>query len=313
LNRTTLTLTTAIAPALWGTTYITTTALLPAHHPLFTATMRSLPVGVLIVLYTREIPRGSWWWRSAITGLLNIGLCFPLLFIGVYRLPGGVAATIGSIQPLLVALLGWPLLALRPARATLVASFMGILGVGLLVLGGAVHLDAIGLAASAGAAVTVSTGTVLTKRWGQPAGATVLAYTGWQLTAGGLLLTPLMFAFEGPPSTFTPHNALGYLYLCLFGTALAYTLWFRGVGRLSASSVTFLNLLIPIVASVAGLVVYHQTYTVVQLAGIAVIVMSIVSAQRTDRAPVSPASTSRPAPQIGTLRGACANESVTGS
>ena len=42
-------------------------------------------------------------------GALNIGLFFALVFVAAYRLPRGVAATVGTAQPLLVASLAWPL------------------------------------------------------------------------------------------------------------------------------------------------------------------------------------------------------------
>ena len=95
---------------LWGTTYLVTTELLPPHRPLLAALLRALPAGLLLVAITRTLPRGSWWWRSLVLGTLNIGAFNALLFVGAYRLPGGVAATVGAIQPLLVALLSTGLL-----------------------------------------------------------------------------------------------------------------------------------------------------------------------------------------------------------
>src|SRR5439155_8256978 len=92
-RRSTILLTTAIAPMLWGTTYVVTTELLPPHRPLLAALLRALPAGLLLVAITRVLPRGSWWWRSLVLGTLNIGAFNALLFVGAYRLPGGVAAT----------------------------------------------------------------------------------------------------------------------------------------------------------------------------------------------------------------------------
>lgn len=280
MNRTRTTLTTAIAPLFWGTTYLTTTEFLPPNHPMFTAAMRALPVGLLLTLLLRQFPRGVWIWRTAAVGMLNIGLTFFLHFIGVYRLPGGVAAAIGSIQPLLVAVMGWPLLGLKPGPVVIGAGLLGSAGVAMLVLGGAVTLDPIGIVAATGAAVATATGTIFIKRWGRPDGVSVLAYTGLQLLVGGIVLAPIALVFEGLPRTFTASNAGGYLYLCLCGTALSYTLWFRGIGQLPAASVTFLQLLIPIVASIAGFFAYGQSFTALQLAGMAVICACIIVAQR---------------------------------
>ena len=94
---------TALAPAVWGTTYIVTTHALPAGHPVFAALIRTLPAGGFALLAARQLPRGTWWWKSLILGALNMACFFPLLFVAAQRLPGGVAATLGAAQPIIVA------------------------------------------------------------------------------------------------------------------------------------------------------------------------------------------------------------------
>ena len=99
-------LVTAVAPAVWGSTYVVTTTLLPDGRPLLAGVLRALPAGLLLLAVTRRLPQGSWWWRSAVLGTLNIGAFFALLFVSAYRLPGGVAAVLGAVGPLLVLALG---------------------------------------------------------------------------------------------------------------------------------------------------------------------------------------------------------------
>ncbi len=79
---------TAIAPAIWGSTYIVTTQYLPNFSPMTVAMLRALPAGLLLVMIVRQIPTGIWWMRIFILGALNISLFWSLLFISVYRLPG---------------------------------------------------------------------------------------------------------------------------------------------------------------------------------------------------------------------------------
>ena len=188
---------TALAPAIWGTTYLVTTELLPPDRPLLAAVVRALPAGLLLVALTRRLPRGVWWWRAAVLGALNIGAFFALLFVAAYRLPGGVAATIGAVQPLLVAGLSAGLLGERLSLRTTIAAAAGVAGVSLLVLRADARLDALGVAAAVGGAVVMAIGVVLSKRWPSPA--PLLATTGWQLIAGGLLLLPVALLVEGPP------------------------------------------------------------------------------------------------------------------
>lgn len=53
-------LVTAVAPTVWGTTYLVTTELLPPGHPMFAALTRSLPAGLIALVLSRRLPRGRW-------------------------------------------------------------------------------------------------------------------------------------------------------------------------------------------------------------------------------------------------------------
>lgn len=276
-NRQGLLLTTAVAPAVWATTYLVTSELLPPDRPFLAGAVRALPAGLLLVAITRQLPHGAWWWRSLVLGALNIGGFFALLFVAAYRLPGGVASAVGALQPLMVALLAVVVLGHRLTARTVVAATLGVVGVSLLVLRGETGLDAVGVLAAAGAAVSMSVGVILAKRWVSPG--SLLATTGWQLTAGGLLLVPLALVLEGLPGQLTGQNVAGYAYLALVGSVLGYTLWFRGLRALQPTDVTFLGLLNPVVATALGWAVLDQTLTTVQLLGGGVVLVSLVVAQ----------------------------------
>ncbi|MBF0334491.1 MAG: EamA family transporter, partial [Alphaproteobacteria bacterium] len=95
-------LATALAPAIWGSTYIVTTELLPPDRPFTAALLRVLPAGALLALHGwRRPPRRGEWGRLVALSALNIGFFQALLFVAAYRLPGGLAAVVGAIQPLL--------------------------------------------------------------------------------------------------------------------------------------------------------------------------------------------------------------------
>jgi len=158
---------TALAPATWGLTYIVTTELLPPGRPLLAAMLRALPAGLLLAALTGRRPTGSWWWKALVLGVLNIGAFFVLLFVAAYRLPGGVAATLGSIQPLIAAGLAVPVLGERFRTTTAIAGGLGVIGVGLLVLRANATLDVVGVLAGLTGAISMATGVVLTKYWGR--------------------------------------------------------------------------------------------------------------------------------------------------
>ena len=283
---------TAIAPALWGTTYVVTTELLPPGRPLLAAALRALPAGLVLAATTRAVPRGRWWWRAAVLGGLNFGLFFAMLFTAAYRLPGGVAATVGAVQPLIVLGLAVTVLGERTVRAKVLAGVVGVVGVGLLVLDGSARLDTVGVLAALAGATSMATGTVLVQRWGSPV--PVAAFAGWQLTAGGLMLLPLALIVEGRPQTLTGANVLGYGYLAAIGGAIAYMLWFRGIERLGARNVTFLSLLSPVVATVIG-VIGGDRLGRWQIAGAVAVLSSVVAVQLLPRpTPPRPAITEPP-------------------
>ncbi|MEU9079740.1 EamA family transporter [Kitasatospora sp. NPDC048538] len=299
-NRLGIVLVTAIAPAVWGSTYLVTTELLPPGRPLLAGVLRALPAGLLLIALTRTLPKGSWWWRSLVLGALNIGAFLALLFIAAYRLPGGVAATVGAVQPLIAAGLSAALLGDRLTLRTVLSGIAGIAGVSLLVLRASARLDAVGVAAALGGAVVMATGVVLAKRWTSPA--PLLATTGWQLTAGGLLLVPVALVVEGaPPSHLSAANLLGYGYLSLIGAAVTYALWFRGIRALPPTSVAFLGLLSPVVATALGWLALGQDLSPLQALGAVVVLGSLLAAQtQRPRPAAAPAAATAPEPAAAT-------------
>lgn len=245
---------------------------------MFAAVVRALPIGLCFVLWTRCIPTGAWWWKASLLGFLNIGAFFALLFIAAFRLPGGVAATAGAIQPLVAAAVAALVLGETFTKRTALAGLSGIVGVAMLVLGPEAALDPIGIAAAIAGTLCMAVGVVLVKHWGRPVG--LIAFTGWQLTAGGLLLIPVVALTEGFPDSISSTNVAGFLWLSVAGTGLAYVNWFRGVQALPVSVASFLGLLSPLVATLIGWSVLNENLTVIQLGGAIMVLLSIISTQK---------------------------------
>lgn len=270
---------TALAPVSWGSTYAVASELLPPDRPLFTGVMRALPAGLLLTALSRTLPRGQWWWKSAVLGGLNIGAFFPLLFLSAYRLPGGVAAVLGSAGPLFVVGLAALLLGERARLRTVLAAVVAAFGVSMVVLTADAKLDLVGVVAGVVSSASMAAGTVMTKRWGRPEGVGPLAMTGWQLTAGGLMIIPIAVLLEGAPPALDGKAFLGYGYMMLINTGIAYWLWFRGIGQLTATSVTLLGPLSPLTAAVIGWAALGQALTPVQVLGLAIAFGATVAGQ----------------------------------
>ncbi|PXA70374.1 DMT family transporter [Cryobacterium arcticum] len=271
-------LVTAIAPIAWGSTYFVTREFLPPDYPLYGAVFRALPAGLLLLLLARARPRGSWWWKAAVLGTLNVGLFFVLLYLAAQLLPSSLASTVMAVSPVVLILLAWLLLGERPRPHAIIGATVGITGVGLMLLTGAGPVNPLGVLASVAAMLSSAVGFVLTKRWA-PSGS-VLALTSWQLIAGGLLVLPVAVAHEGAPPALTGTELAGFGYVSLVATAVAFTAWFAGLQHLPAATVGLTGLLNPVAGVLLGVVVAGEGLGARQLAGLSLVLVGMVVGQR---------------------------------
>lgn len=269
---------TALAPAIWGSTYIVTSQFLPPDRPFIAALLRVLPAGIALLIWSRRLPLCGEWWKLIVTGILNIGAFQALLFIAAYRLPGGLAAVIGAIQPLLVMLLAWCVDRQRSPWLAVLSAMTGIVGMAMLLLSPQMTLDPLGIGAAFLGAMSMALGTWLSRRWA--IALPVIALTGWQLLTGGIVLAPIALLVDPPLHQVTLTQAAGYLWLCVAGAMLAYGLWFRGIGRLSPVAVSAMSLLSPVTAVLLGWVFLGQKIEGLALAGLVIVLFSVLSIQR---------------------------------
>lgn len=268
---------TALAPTIWGSSYIVTTQLLPNLDPLTISLLRALPAGVFLLCLVRQLPSGHWIPKMFILGALNFSIFWSLLFFAAYRLPGGVAAIMGALQPFVVifaarAFLGSPIHAL-----SVVAVATGGIGVALLVLTPDAKLDALGVIAGLVGSASMAFGTVLSRKWQPPISA--LTFTAWQLTAGGLVLLPFAPLAPTQWSTISVTNTLALAYLGLIGAGLTYVIWLRGIRRLQPSAVSILGSLSPLSATLLGWFILNETLSFLQAVGVTVVLGSVFIGQ----------------------------------
>lgn len=235
---------TSVAPLAWGTTYVVTSQLLPPDRPLFAAAVRALPAGLLLL---------------------------------AYHLPGGLAATVQATSPLAVMALAWLMLREPPGPVRIAAALVGLVGVALLVLRSPGTVDAVGLLAAAGSVLVSALGFVLVKRW--PAPVDMLTVVSWQLVAGGLVLAVVALLVEGAPPALDLPAVGGFLWLGVVGTALAYQCWFHGLVRMPAGTVSLIGLVNPVVATVLGVLVAHESFGIVPAIGMVLVLGSVIAGQ----------------------------------
>jgi probable blue pigment (indigoidine) exporter len=149
--------------------------------------------------------------------------------------------------------------------------------VALMLLGGSVAIDPLGVAAAVLAMLLSSLGYVLATRWA--GGIDVVASTAWQLVAGGLLVLPLALIVEGAPPVLDAPAVLGFAYVTVVATAVAFLAWFAGLRRLGPATAGLVGLLNPVTGVLLGALVAGETLTVRQLLGLAIVLAAIAVGQ----------------------------------
>lgn len=111
---------------------------------------------------------------------------------------------------------------------------------------------------------------VLIKRWGQ--GVSVLSLTAVPMLLGASLLGLVAVLAEQPARIHWTAAAVGsVLYLAVLGSAVSFLVYFWLLQRMTATGLSFLSYLTPVVALIVGAIVLDETLSSAMLAGIATI------------------------------------------
>lgn len=308
-----------IAGLLWGTGGLTGTLLGRAAGlpPLSVAALRLLGGGALIIAF-RIIPGRRWpagraaWTRVAVTGLL--AATFQGAYFSAVALTSVSMATLVTIGATPVIVLGAELALGRRRAGWPVAArtMLALGGLGLLVglpAGGYGTLTVLGsagmaLVASAGFATLTVVGSVPVQ------GLDDETVTGLGFAAGGLLLLPLAAAagLEFRPTL----AALGWLAVLAAGpTAMAYTLYFRGLRGAPASTAALLSLLEPLTATLLSVLFLGNRLSTAGLAG-AALLGTAVALSVAGGAHAATAAAAVTAPRVASRASALGQEKRTG-
>jgi drug/metabolite transporter, DME family len=272
-----------VAGLLWGTGGLTGTLLGRAAGlpPLSVAALRLLGGGALIVVL-RIIPRRRWpagraaWTRVTVTGLL--AATFQGAYFSAVSLTSVSLATLVTIgaTPVIVLAAEVVLGRRRAGGPAAARTVLALAGLGLLVGLPAGGYGTLAVLGSAGMALLASAGfATLTVVGSVPVqGLDDETVTGLGFTAGGLLLLPLASAagVEFRPTL----AALGWLAVLATGpTAVAYTLYFRGLRGAPASTAALLSLLEPLTATLLSVLFLGNRLSPAGIAGAALLAAAV--------------------------------------
>ncbi len=270
---------------IWATGFIVARFVAPHAEPLtFLLVRYVLAIAVLAALVTAAgvaWPRDSRTWRnSLVAGVLLHGFYLGGVFWAVKNgLPAGIAALVVGLQPLMTGLLAVPLLGERVSPRRWLGIGLGFIGAVLVILpklGTGAPPLAVGVALFAMLSITL--GTIWQKR---TAGAldmrvnALIQYVGAALvTAPGVLLTESFRMDMSWPLL----AGLAWAVLGLSIGAIGLLLYLIRHG--AVTGVATLLYLVPPVAAIMAFLLFGETLSPIQIAGMACAAIGVAVASR---------------------------------
>ncbi|MEU8196074.1 EamA family transporter [Microbispora amethystogenes] len=217
------------------------------------------------------VARGRPSWRAVLLVGPAMAVCQAAYFAAIAETGVAVATmiTMGS-APLLVAAGGRIFLGEPLGRTALACAGLALAGLAMLTGGAAAPAGPAGVGYCLVSAAAYSFVTLATRR--MPAEGVAV----WGFAGGALCLLPLAAGGGLLPSGHTMTSVLLLGYLAIVPTALAYRLFFTGLGVVGGVTASVVSLLEPLVAAVAGVVLLGERMTAVQAGGGAVLLYALV-------------------------------------
>lgn len=275
---------------IWGTTWIVIKFQLGSVNPSWSVTYRFATGGAALLAWCAlkglplTVP------RHALPFLTLLGLFqFVMNFNFVYRselyIPSGIPAVAFALLMVPNAILAWAFLGRRISGRFALGSALGILGVGLLFaqqlsLPGTREETMLGLSLVVAGILSASIANVMQA---SPKALTFPPVTGlgWAMLIGAGINAMVATVVAGPPQ-FDPAPAywLGFLYLGVVASAVAFAIYFDLVRQMGPAEAAWTGVLIPIIAMAISTVVEDFRWTGMAVAGCVLALVGMVIALR---------------------------------
>ena len=294
-----------IAPFfLWGTAMVAMKGVIPYTTPFFMAGVRLLPAGVLVLLVSLllKLPQPKTWqaWLWILAFALVDGAMFQgFLAQGIVKTGAGLGSVMIDSQPLAVALLSSILFGEVIGLWGWLGLGIGVIGISLIGLPdrwiyslfagdiGTVNINWLRLFDNGEwlmllASLSMAVGTVMipyVSRHADP-----VAATGWHMILGGLPLFGLSWLGESQQwQNITVEGWLALGYATVFGSAIAYGIFFFLASKGNLTSLSALTFLTPIFALLFGTILLSEVLSPLQSVGVCMTVVSIYLINQRDK------------------------------
>ncbi|NEU11491.1 DMT family transporter [Methylobacterium sp. BTF04] len=279
----------AVFVLIWATGFVAARFMAPHAEALTFVAIRV--VGVALVLAGIAFALGARWprtragWADAlIAGILMQGVYVIGVFWSVqHGLPAGIAALVGSLQPLLTAMLARPVLGERVSPRRWLGILIGFAGAILVLAPKVGATDASGippvaLAACLGAMVAMTSGTLWQKS--RSAQADLLSNATIQFLGAAALAIPVALLFGSGRFDATVPAWLGLGWSVLVNSVAGILLLLVLIRRGAVAGVASLFFLVPPVSALMAYALFGEALAPIQLAGMALAAAGVAVASR---------------------------------
>jgi drug/metabolite transporter (DMT)-like permease len=249
------------------------------------------------------MPRRSRW----LARLAGVFLAADLILWShtIAAIGAGLGTVVGNLEVLIISLLAWLVLGERPGRSLMLAS--PVMLAGLVLVGGLADVGgshaygtdpALGAGLGVGVAVLYAVYILMLRQATSAAGAgTAVAAPLFEATAGGVVGSALLGLVLGDLRLGPPWPALGWIVLlALSSQVIGWLLITVSMPRLAAGTIGALLLIQPAGSVALSYVILGERPSLLQLAGVALVLTGVVVAV-TGRSPDTD-----PAPEAGYSR-----------
>lgn len=212
------------------------------------------------------LPRGRGWWPVLGYGVLWFAGYTVVLNAAEHHLDAGTAALLVNVGPLLVAMAAGLLFGEGFPRPLVIGMLVAFAGVLVIALGGVgAHSDGLGIVLGLVTAVLYAGGVLTQKvalaRPVADGGTDALTATWLGAVIGTVATLPFAPAAVGEYARASTGAVLAVVYLGVFPTAVAFTLWAYALRRTSAGRTATSTLAVPAIVVLLSWLLLHEVPT----------------------------------------------------
>jgi O-acetylserine/cysteine efflux transporter len=278
-----------LVAAAWGVNFVVIDWGMGTVPPLLFAAIRFTVVAVPACLL---VPRPPVPLRTvaAVGAFMSLGQ-FGFLYLSMHLgMPPGLAALVLQSQVVFTVLIAAAALRERPSRGQVAGIALGTLGLLVVALGRGGRVTPAALALCVLAGLSWGAGNVVSRAAKAPGG---LGLTVWSATVVPLPLLALSLLIDGPRAVghglagMGWHGALSTAYTAGLCSLVGYAIFNRLLSRYPSGHVVPWVLLAPVVAMASSWALLGEAPGTAELAGAALLVVGVLTAQGTPRLPWS--------------------------